>query len=380
MNTSLAIIISSILLAVCLVCGTLLWIRRKEVADYSRYFLSAICFLGAACIIAYLVTAAKGPQVSRDPLLDPMLTFGGLYAISVFICYPIEVMRPRQVKGWTAVWLFLPSILVSLPLLFGLSFQELHSWQDFLAHWADVDVLLRLLCLVCLTVISLLLLFLPYNDRESSADYHWIRQVTFIAQVTSILFYLHAFLGLPLFFYLHYGWATFSLLFLTYFEIFVRLLPTEKPGRLLSESRPAGPDIRPDQLWNSISHFMDDLECWRNPNTNAETLSSAVGTNRIYATRCIQAHTGLSFNDYLNKKRIEYITKRLCEDPGLKQEALYFEAGYRSRQTAYRNFIKFAGCSPTEFLSNQSSDIRHVQPRPQPTAGMMRGRSSGSVS
>lgn len=108
---------------------------------------------------------------------------------------------------------------------------------------------------------------------------------------------------------------------------------------------------RSDQLWKSISRFMDELELWRNPNTNVETLSSAVGTNRIYVARCIQEHTGLSFNDYLNKKRIEFIAKRLCEDPELKQEALYFEAGYRSRQTAYRNFVKFAGCSPTEFLA-----------------------------
>jgi len=83
---------------------------------------------------------------------------------------------------------------------------------------------------------------------------------------------------------------------------------------------------------------MNERELGRNPNTNAATLSSAVGTNRIYVARCIQEHTGLSFNDYLNKKRIEFIAGRLCEDPGQKQEALYFEAGYRSRQTAYRNF------------------------------------------
>ena len=355
MNTSLAIIISSILLGVCLVCGTLLWIRRKEAADYSRYCLSAFCFLGAVVIAAFLVMAAKGPQVSQGPILDPMLTFGGLYAISAFICYPLEVMRPRQLKGWAVVLLFLPSILVSLPLLFGLSFQELHSWQDFLAHWADVDVLLRLLCLVCLTAISLLLLFLPYNGRESSADYHWIRQVTIIAQVTSILFYLHAFLGLPIFFYLHSIWAAITLLYLTYFEIFVRLLPSENAGMYPSKSRPASSDAKSDQLWKNISHFMDELECWRNPNTNAETLSSAIGTNRIYVARCIQEHTGLSFNDYLNKKRIEFIEGRLCENPELKQEALYFEAGYRSRQTAYRNFVKFTGCSPTEFLASRSS-------------------------
>lgn len=67
-------------------------------------------------------------------------------------------------------------------------------------------------------------------------------------------------------------------------------------------------------------------------------------------------------DDYLNKKRIEFITKRLCEDPGLKQEALYFEAGYRSRQTAYRNFVKFTGCSPTEFLSNRSTGTRQLKP------------------
>ena len=99
---------------------------------------------------------------------------------------------------------------------------------------------------------------------------------------------------------------------------------------------------------------MDDWEAWRNPNTSVETISTAVGTNRIYVARCIKEHTGLTVNDYINQKRVDFMATELKKDPSSHKE-IYFSAGYRSRQTAYRNFLKFKGVSPTEFVAAPES-------------------------
>ena len=70
--------------------------------------------------------------------------------------------------------------------------------------------------------------------------------------------------------------------------------------------------------------------------------------------RCIREHTGLTVNDYINQKRVDFMAAELKKAP-LSYKEIYFAAGYRSRQTAYRNFLKFKGVSPTEFTTAQES-------------------------
>lgn len=107
-------------------------------------------------------------------------------------------------------------------------------------------------------------------------------------------------------------------------------------------------------FWPMICQVMDEWEAWRNPNTSVETLSTAVGTNRIYVARCIKEHTGMTFNDYMNQKRISFMAAQLRLDPTQDHKHLYFDVGFRSRHTAYRNFVKFIGSSPTDFISSLS--------------------------
>lgn len=96
---------------------------------------------------------------------------------------------------------------------------------------------------------------------------------------------------------------------------------------------------------------IDDWEAWRNPNTSVETIRTAVGTNRIYVARCVKEHTGLTVNDYINRKRVDFMAAQLSKTANPVHKEIYFAAGYRSRQTAYRNFLKFKGVSPTEFVT-----------------------------
>lgn len=359
MYSGIEISILSICFTVSLICGWQLWVRRGDVPDRSRIYLVVMDFLVAVNSFLLIAGTICGFQISSPSVIfDPILSICGLFAITLFMCYPIEVMRPRQLRDRWLFLLWLPSLLVILPLLFGLRFQELHTWSALWEHLFEFNVLIRLLAVVFVTVFSVLLLVIPYNWRQSSADYHWIRRTSFITQGISVLFYGHVFTSLHTFFILHVLWIILSILYFTYYELHIRVIPPAKPEAKVAEAEePAATTVvstaeESDDYWPMICQVMDEWEMWRNPNTTVETVSTAVGTNRIYVARCIKEHTGMTFNDYMNEKRIAYMASQLRLDPKQDHKHLYFDAGFRSRHTAYRNFVKFQGCSPTDFIAS----------------------------
>lgn len=354
MDEYLAISIASVWMTAAFGFGVLLWIKRKEVSDRSRTILSLLSFATVLCVPFYLFAPVFEHELTGQTtqLLSPQLCIGGLWGITLFVCYPIEVIRPYGLRGRWLVLHFLPAALVTLPVLIGLHFHELHSWADLRANIGEFDVLLRLLCLVMLGVISLVLLFVPYNWRKSSADNRWIRRTTLVSQGITVLFYFAALSNQPVFFYLHVIWVIFASLFFFYFELVTRLVPPagKGPAQKADETESPAPAVNKDNLWPRICQVMDEWEEWRNPNTTVETVSHAIGTNRNYVGQAIREHTGLTFNDYMNRKRIDFMADQLRQDPTQDHKTLYFEAGFRSRTAAYRNFVKFMGCSPTDYF------------------------------
>ena len=361
MDEYLAISIASVWMTVALGCGVLVWIKRKEVPDRSRTILSLISFAAVLCVPFYLFAPVFEHELTGQttPLLSPLLCIGGLWAITLFVCYPIEVIRPHGLRGrWLALH-FLPAVLVTIPVLLGLHFHELHSWADLRANIGEFDVLLRLLCLLLLGIISLVLLFVPYNWRVSSADNRWIRRTTLVSQGITVLFYFSALSNQPVFFYLHVIWGIFASLFFFYFELVTRLVPPAgKEPMQKTDKTAVAPALSKGNLWPRICQVMDEWEEWRNPNTTVETVSHAIGSNRSYVGQAIREHTGLTFNDFMNQKRIEFMASELRREPGQDQKTLYFEAGFRSRTAAYRNFVKFMGCSPTDYVTGAGASAR----------------------
>ena len=58
----------------------------------------------------------------------------------------------------------------------------------------------------------------------------------------------------------------------------------------------------------------------------------------------------MTFNDYINSKRVDFMANLLRQNPTQNQKQLFFSAGFRSYPTAHRNFVKFKDCSPTEYI------------------------------
>ncbi len=336
-------------MAVYMACGILLWTKRKEVQDRSRLYLSIFGIVVSISYLARIASMTNNQELKPYmELLPPFSVIGGLLAITLFLIYPIEVMRPRWLNGWRVLLPFLPIVVIAAPMLFGLRFQSLLSISDLWEHIAEPDVVLRLLGVVTLTCISLLLLIIPYNWRKSSADYHWVRRTTLMAQMISVLYFCLILTNVAVFQILHTLWFGFVIAYFTYNELQVRLVPVGMP-----ESLGDGGDlsvVENKDLWQQVSYLMDIKEYWRNPDTTVASISQTLGTNRIYVARCIKEHTGMTFNDYMNSKRVEFMANLLRQNPTQNQKQLFFAAGFRSYPTAHRNFVKFKGCSPTEYI------------------------------
>ena len=59
--------------------------------------------------------------------------------------------------------------------------------------------------------------------------------------------------------------------------------------------------------------------------------------------------TGSGFKDLLKARRIASVEAQLRQHPDLDIQSAFFNAGYRSRATAWRHFKDILGVTPTEF-------------------------------
>lgn len=83
-------------------------------------------------------------------------------------------------------------------------------------------------------------------------------------------------------------------------------------------------------------------------------LVKAVGSNRTYVSNYINTTYACSFSDYMNSLRIEHAKRLLASSPrGTKLSQIAEESGYANEQSFYRNFKKFVGMTPAEWLSEQ---------------------------
>ena len=234
----------------------------------------------------------------------------------------------------------------------GVFFTPLYSTSDLIAHIGEWNVIWRLIVIPLLVFYAVLLNFLPYSWREPSAYKPWIKGYAIMFCLIGV-FILSWLITQNTLFQISHNLC--SLIFAAYFtriELLERLLPVNLP-KVVNDNT-VSPSDRNKDLWQRICQMMDVEEVWRNPNLTVDSFCAELGVNRIYVARCIREHVDMTFNDYLNFKRIDYMAFLLRTNPTRNQKETLFASGFRCRHTAYRNFIKFKGCTPTEYISSFS--------------------------
>lgn len=95
-------------------------------------------------------------------------------------------------------------------------------------------------------------------------------------------------------------------------------------------------------------------------NINLVSVGHYIGTNQTYLSELLKVHRGKTFNSYINGLRIDYITRKLREDPVYREYKIAHlaqQAGFASRQVFLSVFKKFTGVTPSYFIGQLKEGI-----------------------
>lgn len=351
--------------------------HRKQ-NDRSRLFIALFFLTSAVAALGEVVVALWDPDyASGFLLLDPKIILCGFVIFFLLLLYPVEVLRPNWLNGKRVLLMLSPWIVLAVTLIVWqyLNVRLLHSVQDVFAYIGEPNVWLRVLLTFIYIPYGIWLLVMQHNWRNSSAPLPWIRAVVVITLCMTVTYFAGQ--GLRIFWanVMHEVLYMVVTALVLYIELAIRLrVPDSQVSETYSPpvvklgfpGEPAGTAEKEDEksaviadVAKRIAMAMDNPDVWQNPELSQTDFIRIVGTNRRYCQLAIHTLGYNSYPEMINSRRVEYIQDSLRANPGQNIQNLFYEAGYRSRTSAWRNFTAITGCSPSDFtdLKKGTKDI-----------------------
>jgi AraC-like DNA-binding protein len=107
----------------------------------------------------------------------------------------------------------------------------------------------------------------------------------------------------------------------------------------------------------NLEKLMKTEKVYLDPQLTEKMLAKKLNLQPYYLSRLINQHVNCSFNEYINKARIEE-TKRLLESQQFKKLTLYaiaLDSGFSSESVFYTNFKKYTGMTPSQYRKKISA-------------------------
>ncbi|MBQ4041034.1 MAG: helix-turn-helix transcriptional regulator, partial [Prevotella sp.] len=106
------------------------------------------------------------------------------------------------------------------------------------------------------------------------------------------------------------------------------------------------------QISAEIEEVMRKEKPFLKPDLRVSDLARLLHTNRDYISKAIRLDKGMSFNEYVNRLRIEHAITLMKNNPQMSVLDLSVKSGYTSQASFFRNFKQFTGTSPKQFKCN----------------------------
>ena len=104
-----------------------------------------------------------------------------------------------------------------------------------------------------------------------------------------------------------------------------------------------------------IRRLMDEKRLFLQPNLKINDLAHMLNTNRNYIYNAINRGIGLSFAEYVNKKRIEYAVRLIDQNREILLTDVAIKSGFASTSAFYRNFKLYMDCTPSDYQKRGAS-------------------------
>lgn len=359
---------------VCMLSSLLLLVRRKP-RERSRLILAIIVFFSVLNYIPRFIALSQGYE-PEFVVSAKMLLLGNFMVIS-YILYPIEEIRPgwlnltRTLKLY-AFWLLLLTLYL-ITSFAGVRYSSWSSLPEMFAHMERFEVWFCLFLSLLLFAPGLLVIFIQHVGHNSNTDRVWLKKYA-IAFYINILAYLMVLtFNHPLVHTLYYYVSVGCSLFIVYMELFDRLLaktpdngtpdePILQEALLRHEESPAAPVEAPiaatrnAALAERLDAYMTNNSAWRDPDLSLTRLASELYTNRTTLSQTIQECGYENYTHYINQLRIRDFLQQVGSGSSSNYQDAFFFVGFRSRNTALRNFKQFTGTTPSDYFQKLITD------------------------
>lgn len=133
------------------------------------------------------------------------------------------------------------------------------------------------------------------------------------------------------------------------------------PGAAVLAEPPPSPTAMPEPEWAAEgAAFLERLrqgEWWRDPQLTLARLASRLDTSPATLSRAFNLGLGQSFNEVVNRLRVEGVQAAIRSGASLDLVQLGFDAGFNSKASFQRAFRRYAGVTPSAYrAAHQGTD------------------------
>ncbi len=108
------------------------------------------------------------------------------------------------------------------------------------------------------------------------------------------------------------------------------------------------------EVVNSVDEYFESSEIYLNSKLSADLLGSLLKQNPRIIGAAIRFKYGISFRDYINSRRIQYIEETFIQNKDFHKYSLDYigeKAGFGTRQGFYIAFKKLKNTTPKEYFN-----------------------------
>lgn len=347
----------------------------------NRGYLMLLLFMVTASLLYAGHCAFLNHFYSDMPVLDSLYSFANLAVYPLFYVYIVSMTSPESQLRHT--WLyFIPSAVIGIMvsvIYIMMSPQELDSFVRIISYNEDFGsgtglckmmgyTRLAAKAVFAIEVVAVLiagsLKITAYNksieayyaDTEGKklTAFQWYMYLFTACSLASIIF---NFIGRSRFDSSAWMMAIPSLLFssLLFGLGFIGFRQSftidhfeqeESADEIIPESAPASKQEKP--LIERIEEVVTKRQLYLRHNLKISDVAAELCTNRLYVSTAINEEMGISFSDYINRKRVNYAIHLMSVNPQLTIYEIADLSGFSSDKSFYRNFKNITGKSPKE--------------------------------
>ena len=338
-----------------LAAAVLIYIKHHEPQNRAWYYIFLFFIISAlASSVEIILIVENSLMLDSYKILNPYIIVPGFYIFSLLMCYIIANVRPQWLNLGRLALLLAPSAIMAAGVFYYVFQGEIvniYSISRLQTLLFEPNVLVRLLFISLYLPYVIIMIVMRFKWKNARLQKYFDMMI--MLTILLCLSYIGS-RGLQIFtaYIIHELLYLLLTVFIIYTEYYERIhIPLESVRTYYEQPEvPTNTQITINNVAQNLRDLMANPEVWKDPELTNDKIVHLVATNRTYIQLATKQMGFANLTDMLHRRRIEYVCEELRKDPNAVIQDLFYDAGYRSRATAWRHFTNIVGHTPTEFI------------------------------